>query len=457
MYIKLVAPFSTNVAFDRKWMAYGEEKVAPYFKVAKEELLAEGISLGKGLLPIATPGRFYLDTLEPGELFREYFLAKTSFELDITDLLSVGPEVKALGTIAAPCTLEWLDRGVGYLTMSLRFEDTKLLSYAEQVGLAEFDRVVNDLADAAFLVLGRRIKEITARLLEVRYIRPVSAHIDEPAALISTTLHWVHKVWYLSGQVESTRLRNVISQPTLSGYASSYTSYWGWGDSIYVCAGGNHGMQNEDAWERGMLLAQYFHTTLDHEIRRLPIQIERTRLLIDRGSVRQAQEEAEAYIYNGNTILTDFEIARQLSAGPTREVMTALTIRWETEKLSLGITSLAPFLRDLIAESSEMLKSWSQTSIEMILFISTVIGFFGLSIALHDYLTPTKERFDISRLMVPQASLSDPIAIAGIFFLISMLVFMLSKVGVILRVVREIGVRLRVIRHVATRKTTRLE
>ena len=100
MYIKLVAPFSTNVAFDRKWMAYGEEKVAPYFKVAKEELLAEGISLGKWLLPIATPGRFYLDTLEPGELFREYFLAKTSFELDITDLLSVGPEVKALGTIA---------------------------------------------------------------------------------------------------------------------------------------------------------------------------------------------------------------------------------------------------------------------------------------------------------------------------------------------------------------------
>ena len=156
-------------------------------------------------------------------------------------------------------------------------------------------------------------------------------------------------------------------------------------------------------------------------------------------------------------MLTDFEIARQLTAGLTREVMTALIIRWETQKLSQGITSLSPFLKDLIAESSEMLKSWSQTSIETILFLSTVIGFFGLSIALHDYLMPTKERFDVSRLMVPQASLSDPIAIAGIFFLISMLVFLLSKVGVILRLVREVGVHLRVMRRVGRGKVTSRE
>lgn len=447
MIVTLIAPFSTTVAFDRKWMAYETAKAQAYFDREKTAFGASDVRLGKWLLPLVTTGRFYMDTDEPGELFREYFLATQKFAIEGTGLLAAGDWSGNDVALARPPEVSWLDKGFGCLTLKLNLSEVALHAQSSRQAQADFDRMVNAVADRVYHHLRPQINATTQSLFRLSYIHSTQSAFNLDASVVSDSLHWVHKVWSLGPDSDLLCLPGLISAPTLGHFDASRPSVWGWGDSIHVGNGTHPDAVSEDDWERGMLLAQYFHTILDHGIRQLPVQIEKMRLLIDRGSLRQAQVEAEQYTYGINAMLTDFEIAQQLTAGPAREVLQSLTARWGTDKLRQGVVALVPYLKELITQSSETLKSWSQTSIETILFVSTVIGFFGLSIALHDYLTPTKERFDLSRLSLPHASVSDPLAIAGIFFLVSMLIFMLSKVGMILLLFNSLKYQMKPLRR----------
>lgn len=447
MIVTLIAPFSTTVAFDRKWMAYETAKAQVYFEREKTDFSQHQVRLGKWLLPLLTPGRFYLDTDEPGELFREYFLANQKFDIDGAGVIAAGDWSGNDVTLTKAPEVSWLDKGFGCLTIKLNFSQAALHAQSSRQTQAEFDGMVNAVADRVYHHLRGQINATTQSLFKLSYINSTQVALGVDASVVSDSLHWVHKVWSLEADSDLLCLLGLISPRTLSHFDVSRPSVWGWGDSIHVGNDTPPDATSEGDWERGMLLAQYFHTILDHGIRQLPVQIEKMRLLIDRGSLRQAQVEAEQYTYGVNAMLTDFEIAQQLTAGQTRAVLQSLMARWETDKLRQGVVALVPYLKELITQSSETLKSWSQTSIETILFVSTVIGFFGLSIALHDYLTPTKERFDLSRLSLPHASISDPLAIAGIFFLVSMLIFMLSKVGMILLLFNSLRYQLKPLRR----------
>jgi hypothetical protein len=191
-------------------------------------------------------------------------------------------------------------------------------------------------------------------------------------------------------------------------------------------------------WEQGMLLAQYYHAVLNDVLRLLPVQIEKMRLLIDQGLVKESHLQSEEIIYKINSILIDFEIAKNLTAGHARRIFDSLIDRWETNNIASGIAALSPYLREIVKQASETLKSWSQTSIETILFLSATISFFGLSIAIHDYLIPSKERFDFYKMSSISISSTDPLIISGVIFVISVLVFYLSKTGYILRLYRVI-------------------
>lgn len=447
MIVTLIAPFSTTISFDRKWMAYEPTKVRGYFDREKANFGRSKVRLGRWLLPLSTPGAFYLDTEEPGALFREYFLATKKFQIDESTLFASTNWSSDVLTLTRPPEVSWLDKGFGCMTLQLSLTEDALHAQFAEHPQAHFDAMMNAFADRIFQQLRAQIEATTRLLFGLNYIHSTQDVPGTVSSAVSDSLHWVHKVWSLETDSDPLRLPHLITDRTLAHFDAARACIWGWADSIYIDKVPPSDAVIEGEWERGMLLAQYFHTILDHGIRQLPVQIEIVRLLLERGAVRQAQKEAEQFTYGINSLMTDFEIAKQLTAGSTREVLQSLTNQWETNKLGQGIVALLPYLRELVAQSSETLKSWSQTSIETILFFSTVIGFFGLSIALHDYLTPTKERFDLSKLALPHATIGDPLAIAGIFFLVSILIFTFSKVGVILRIVKSMQFQIKPLRR----------
>jgi hypothetical protein len=160
------------------------------------------------------------------------------------------------------------------------------------------------------------------------------------------------------------------------------------------------------------------------------------KLLIDQGLIKKAHLQTEEIIYKINSILIDFEIAKNLTAGRVRSIFDSLIDRWETTNIASGIATLNPYLREIVKQAGETLKSWSQTSIETILFLSATSGFFGLSIAVHDYLIPSKERYDFYKMSSINISSTDPLVISGMIFAFSVLVFYFSKTGFILRFYR---------------------
>ena len=442
MLLTFVAPFSTSIMFDRKWMAYEPVKTYQYFSQKKLDFAKRTVLLGQWLLPGSEPNRIYLDTAEPGELFREYFIARQEFSIEIADLAAGNDGCGSLIKLFTPPEVCWLDRGVGYFTLRMQVSRQAIEKKYITESQTNFDAAIDEFADVIFRRLHEKIEGTTRSLLSLKYV-----YSDSPVPKISKNLYWAHKVWTIKPACDREILPYVASERTLKKFNEIDSTVWGWGDSIHICNTNEDALQTEAPWERGMALAQYFHTVLDLGLRRLPTQIERMRLRVDRGEIRSAQIEAVQHNHYINALITDFEIAKQLSGGQTREVLQTLVARWQTDTLSSGLLVLAPFLKELLVQSSETLKSWSQSTIETILFISTVIGFFGLSISLHDHLAPAKERFLLSGLALPQTSMSDPLIIAGLLFIVSFWIFLLSKIGFILQIFRSLRFQIKRLRH----------
>jgi hypothetical protein len=433
MILAIAAPFLTSVAFDRKWMAYDVEKVDAHFNNAKNNLTDKNIELGLFLLPCSRDLIFYGDIDEPGELFRDFFIARKLFDFDLDKFIAKEHVFYGKIKLIKKPMVSWLDNGFGYFETLVVIDDDVIVDFSLRQTQSEFDRLLNDFFNGIFNSLKSEISNVNGNLLQLQHIifnntLPSNDH------RISGSLYWVHKIWFVCDH-EFDLLSKVVSNKTLARYKDTSESVWGWGDSILKV--NKLDIDNLDLhWRQGMLLAQYYHTVLNDILRLLPFQIEKMKLLIDQGLIKKAHLQTEEIIYKINSILIDFEIAKNLTAGRVRSIFDSLIDRWETTNIASGIATLNPYLREIVKQAGETLKSWSQTSIETILFLSATIGFFGLSIAVHDYLIPSKERYDFYKMSSINISSTDPLVISGMIFAFSVLVFYFSKTGFILRFYR---------------------
>jgi len=228
---------------------------------------------------------------------------------------------------------------------------------------------------------------------------------------------------------------NYVSDKTLGSAfikdSNDPITSWGWGDSFLCSTELKLDCTKETGWHHGMLLAQYFHAEFDRMLRSIPYSIEQLRYFYDRGQGGKAQTLSDELIYRVNTLLSEFDMFRQLTAGITHLTLDSLINSWKTEKLAESVANKLPYLEALNRQISERLRAWTQSSIEIILFISAVIGVFGLAMTVHDYLSPGKIHFALRMLERPHYN--DPLAFAFFSFIFCLFVFIFAKIGYLAR------------------------
>ena len=449
MQLTLVAPFRTNLSFDRKWISYDPSRIDDLWSTVKTRLHAqlENADLGCYLLPIGNDGRYYLDVAEPGKTYRQFYLARLRVEGK-----SVLAQSQGLGTLPAKrIDIEFriLDHGFALLNINLHLDVDSLREWLNTFdSLASTDRAINDFADSVFDRFKSHAEVLIGQLSSIPYI-----NTDPTVNPLADSLLWVHKIWSVQpgerAMVKDAQTSMLISEDTLSAHLASGNDHWGWGDSIRIAEPEDERAWRDAGWLQGMCLAQYFHTCFDWIYREIPFVIEKIRLESFRGRMAKAIEMSLDFSHRAHLLIFDFTQCKLTIAGVSRISFSSLLKSWDTTALSDGIKESIPYIKELTTRADEKIKNWSQSSIELILFISAVLGLIGLSFALHDYLKPTNARFPVSGLVLP-SGYSDVLFLSTLAVLFGLAVYGLAKLGVLARWASmwKLGLRT-VVRHVA--------
>lgn len=432
MHLTLIAPFRTNLSFDRKWISYDPLLINKLWSEANEKFNGniENADIGRYLLPIQNSGRYYLDVTEAGETYRQFYLARLLIENDGKNILF--GKFLSMPTKSMEIETQILDHGFALLNINIHIDTEALQRRIEELNsLVEVDREINDFAEKVFEFYKIQIHALVESLSTIRYI-----NIDTKLNPIGGTLLWVHKVWAI--RPEDPKLNNIagirklISENALKAHLESGTDFWGWGDSIHICDREDNATWREAGWLQGMCLAQYFHMCFDWVYRELPFAIEKIRFESARGRMADAVEIASSFSHRAHLLSFDFMQCKFTIAGVARVSFASLLKSWDTAELSDGLREHIPYIKELATRADEKIKNWSQSSIELMLFISAVLGIVGLSFALHDYLRPTNKRFSVDVLSLP-SDFSDVLSISSLSVIIGLLIYGLAKSGMMAR------------------------
>lgn len=455
MQLTLVAPFRTNLSFDRKWISYDPSRIDDLWSTVKARLHAqlENADLGCYLLPIGNDGRYYLDVAEPGKTYRQFYLARLRVEGK-----SVPAQCQGLGTLPTrriDIEFRILDLGFALLNINIHLDVDSLREWLKTFdSLASTDRAINDFADSVFDRFKSHAEVLIGQLASIPYI-----NTDSTVNPLADSLLWVHKIWSVQpgeqAMTKDAQTRKLISEDTLSAHLASGNDHWGWGDSIRIAKPEDERAWRDAGWLQGMCLAQYFHTCFDWIYREIPFVIEKIRLESFRGRMAKAIEMSLDFSHRAHLLIFDFTQCKLTIAGISRISFSSLLKSWDTTALSDGIKESIPYIKELTTRADEKIKNWSQSSIELILFISAVLGLVGLSFSMHDYLKPTNTRFPVSGLALP-SGYSDVLFLSSLAVLFGLAVYGLAKLGILARwaLTWKLGLRT-VIRRVARLTGTR--
>lgn len=434
MRLQLIVPFRVNILFDRKWIAYDKNRVEQYFRKHKLVFDKDGFELGSSLLPIVAAGGYYSDITDAGEAFRSNYLGRMNLHLEIKELLTPNCWLENFliqaqgGVLIDVC---WLDREFACATITLNINEQSL-AVDRRTPIGDFDRVLNNFANSVYTKIKPIISKKTADLLTLKYVQksPQSGGAWNEPNLSDHSL-WVHKVWEVKKSIPKRSLLGYVSDKTLNaafiGNSNEPIASWGWGDSLLFNANSKLNCTIETDWHYGMLLAQYFHAELDRMLRSIPHSIEQLRHFYDRGQGEKAQALSDDTIYRVNTLLTEFDMSRRLTGGQTHLTLVSLIYSWKTDRLAESVSNKLPYLEALNRQISEKLRAWTQSSIEIILFVSAVVGLFSLAMSVHDYLSPGKLHFALHLLDKPHSN--DPIIFAFFSFIFCLFIFIVAKTG----------------------------
>lgn len=432
MRLTLVAPFRTNISFDRKWISYDPQRIDKLWASINKNLPNQiaDTDLGCYLLPINNGGRYYLDVVEPGKTYRQFYLARRSVKINPnTGLLKSFP-LPGLSSIDVEIRI--LDHEFSLLNIDLQIDVESLFICINGLdSLVTVDGAINDFADSIFVNIKSQIEELIAYLATIPYV-----NISDATRPLPGTLLWVHKVWSISRDNNSLirwpRIANLVSESTLTGFRETQNDFWGWGDSIRLASEEDSGHWREARWLHGMCLAQYFHTCFDWLYREIPFVIEKIKLESSRGRMARGITISLDFSHRGHLLLFDFTQCKLTMAGASKMSLSSLLRSWETTALSNGVKENIPYIRELATQADQKIKNWSQSSIELILFISAILSFVGLSFSLHDYLKPTNTSFPVNELSLP-SSPHDVLSISSFTVLLGLTVYGLAKTGILAR------------------------
>lgn len=432
MQLTLIAPFRTNLSFDRKWISYDPSRINKLWTHVKTRLHAQlnDADLGCYLLPVDDSGRYYLDVAEPGKTYRQFYLARLLIRNEPE--LALAKPFSAMPIKGVEIEARILDQGFALLNVNVQIDIASLHSWVGKFdSLASTDRVINDFADALFSLSKSHIEALIGHLASIPYIR-----VDPNAKPLADSLLWVHKVWSVHPAehelIDDSEIRKLISENTLDAHLEAGNDAWGWGDSVRVAAPEDKTPWREAGWLQGMCLAQYFHTCFDWVYREIPFVIEKIRFESSRGRMAKAIEMSLDFSHRAHLLIFDYMQCKLTIAGVSRVSFSSLLKAWDTTALSDGVKENIPYIKELTTRADEKIKNWSQSSIELILFISAVLSLVALSFSLHDYLKPTNVRFPVSGLALP-SSASDVLFISSLAVLLGLAIYGLAKLGMLAR------------------------
>lgn len=432
MQLTLIAPFRTNLSFDRKWISYDPSRISKLWTTVKARLHAQSgdVDLGCYLLPVDNSGRYYLDVAEPGKTYRQFYLARLLIQ-NKPDLALTKP-ISAMPIKGIEIEARILDQGFALLNANIQIDVEALHTWVEKFdSLASTDRVINDFADVLFSLCRARIEALVGHLASVPYIS-----VDHGAKPLADSLLWVHKIWSINPTenelLDDSEIRKLISENTLGAHLATGNDVWGWGDSIRVASPEDQSPWREAGWLQGMCLAQYFHTCFDWVYREIPFVIEKIRFESSRGRMAKAIEMSLDFSHRAHLLIFDYMQCKLTIAGVSRVSFSSLLKAWDTTALSDGVKENIPYIKELTTRADEKIKNWSQSSIELILFVSAVLSLVALSFSLHDYLKPTNVRFPVSGLALP-SSASDVLFISSLAVLLGLVIYGLAKLGMLAR------------------------